>query len=92
MSWTTKSGEKINVEDMKSDHVEKVLKMLITQYTSFCINRGARYSPQIKLNEMSEKEKRKLLTETCNDRNFLKLKIARECFGPKEYDEILKLI
>jgi len=56
----TKDGTDIDVNDMTIEHVEKVLQMLIKKYTSFCINHGARYAPQIKLNKMTEQEKRSI--------------------------------
>jgi len=79
--WTTREGIKIKVEDMTLDHVEKVLTMLIKQYTSVCIQNGARYAPQIRMDNMSENEKRQMLINTCKDRKTLKAIVMRQCFG-----------
>jgi hypothetical protein len=90
MSWKQKDGTDIDVNDMTIEHVEKVLQMLIKKYTSFCINHGARYAPQIKLNKMTEQEKRSILIAACNDRRTLKILVMRDSFGERDFAELEK--
>lgn len=89
MSWKTKEGVVMPVKDMEISHVEKVLHMLIKKYTIYCLRRGGRYAPQIGLDKMTDEQKRQLLIATCQDRNYLKMKIMRDCFGPPEFDKLM---
>lgn len=91
MAWTTKSGNKISIEDMSFAHVQNSLKMLISEYTIVCISMGAKYAPQIKIDQLSEKEARDMLIKTCTDRKYLKKIVTEQCFGPIIWEEIKDL-
>ena len=84
--WTTKSGQKIKVNDMKLRHVDNTLKMLITNYRQWCRFHGGRNRCSIDLSKMCENEKRTMLDKTCEDRSFLKQIVARECFDDTYID------
>jgi len=87
--WTTREGVKIQVKDMKLSHVENTLKMLIRKYTEFCLNHGARHTPEINLDKMTEDEKRSMLNQTCIDRTYLRRLVANSCFGYDIYSEVM---
>ena len=87
--WTTKDRQIIQVKDMKLSHVENTLKMLIKDYTIFCISRGAKHACGINVDRMSESEKRDMLDKTCANRSYLKRLVAKDCFGYDIYSEII---
>jgi hypothetical protein len=87
MSWTTKNGAIIDVKDMEISHVTNVLKMLVKNYTTFCINHGARYIPSINIVQMNDEEKRDLLTKHCQDARYLKILILKQCFDEDIYND-----
>lgn len=88
MSWKTREGVIIPVDEMEDSHVTNVLKMLIRKYQGICLNLGARYACQINPEKMTNLERRVLLTETCKSRSFLKRKVAESCFGKIVWSEI----
>jgi len=79
--WTTRQGQKIQVNHMKISHVENTLKMLIRKYEHWCLTHGAKHVSGIDVTAMSDIEKRFTLDKTCEDRGYLKQMVARECYG-----------
>ena len=75
---------------MEISHVRNSLNMLAKNHTMFCINHGARYNNNLKIDKMTESELRDTLTHACEDPKWFKLLIAEQCFGPNEFPEIMK--
>jgi hypothetical protein len=92
-TWTTKTGEKIAVQDMSESHVRNVLKMLIRHYSViFIANYGARYASGIRVQDLAESEAREMLNRTCADKSYLKRLVAEKCFGPVVWKEVMSTI